>query len=39
MNCTHVKKFKNVGNCLFKTRCKWENEVRGAKPPLEAAKE
>jgi hypothetical protein len=39
MNCTNAMKLRNTGKYLFKTRCKWENKVRGAQPPLEVTRE
>jgi hypothetical protein len=30
---------KNIQKYIFKTRCKWENKIRGAQPPLEVTKE
>jgi hypothetical protein len=34
ISCTNVNKIKSLGEYLFKTNCKGENEVRGDKTPL-----
>jgi hypothetical protein len=37
-NCTNVI-VKIIGKYLFKSRCKWENKVRGAQPPPTVTRE
>jgi hypothetical protein len=29
ISCTIVNKIKSLGKYIFKTKCKWENKVRG----------
>jgi hypothetical protein len=36
-NCTNVT-VKIIGKYLFKTRCTWENKVRGTQTPLMVTK-
>jgi hypothetical protein len=34
ISCTNVTEIKTIGKCLFKTKCKWETEVKeGHSPP------
>jgi hypothetical protein len=33
ISCTNVNKIKSLGKYLFKTKCKWENKVRGGHNP------
>jgi HKD family nuclease len=33
INCTNVNKIKSIGKYLLKTKCKWENKVRGGYNP------
>jgi hypothetical protein len=33
ISCTNLNKIQSLGKYLFKTKCKWENNVRGTPPP------
>jgi hypothetical protein len=33
ISCTNVNKIKSLGKYLFKTKCNWENKVRGGHNP------
>jgi hypothetical protein len=39
ISCTNVNNMKSLGKYLFKTKCKWENKVKGGHnpPPLRVA--
>jgi hypothetical protein len=33
ISCKNVNKIKSLGKYLFKTKCKWENKIKGTPPP------
>jgi hypothetical protein len=39
INCINVTRIKSLGKYLFKTKCKWENKVRGGHNPTPRVEE
>jgi hypothetical protein len=34
IKCTNITKLRNIGNYLYKTKCKWENKIRNLSSEL-----
>jgi hypothetical protein len=34
INCTNIIELRNIGNYLYKIKCKWENKIRNLSSEL-----
>jgi hypothetical protein len=34
INCTDIIELRNIGSCLYKIKCKWENKIRNLSSEL-----